>query len=86
MDSQDLLNKIKQLETELNETKQHLKKYTAPDRSKTYYENHKDEILVKIKNIQQQPNYKEKRKEYNRTSYLRKKESMKTEEHITDVI
>ena len=41
----ELLNKIKQLEEELNEIKQHLKKYTAPKRSKTYYENHKDEIL-----------------------------------------
>jgi hypothetical protein len=86
MDTQDLLNKIKQLETELNETKQHLKKYTAPDRSKTYYENHKDEILIKVKNKQQQPDYKEKRKEYNRTSYLRKKERAKTEEQITDVV
>ena len=86
MDTQDLLNKIKQLETELNETKQHLKKYTAPDRSKTYYENHKDEILIKVKNKQQQPDYKEKRKEYNRTSYLRKKERVKTEEQTTDVI
>ena len=86
MDTQDLLNKIKQLETELNETKQHLKKYTAPDRSKTYYENHKDEILVKIKNKQQQPDYKEKRKEYNRISYLRKKQNVKVEEQTTDVI
>ena len=86
MDTQDLLNKIKQLEAELNETKQHLKKYTAPNRSKTYYENHKDEILVKIKNKQQQPDYKEKRKEYNRISYLRKKQNVKTEEQTTDVI
>ena len=33
-----------QLKKELNDTKEHLKKYTAPSRSKTYYENHKEEI------------------------------------------
>jgi hypothetical protein len=73
----ELLHKIKQLEDELNETKQHLKKYTAPKRSKVYYENHKDEINSKSK---QDPNYKEKRKEYNKTSYLRRKEKAKMEE------
>jgi hypothetical protein len=73
----ELLHKIKQLEDELNETKQHLKKYTAPKRSKVYYENHKDEINSRSK---QDPNYKEKRKEYNKTSYLRRKEKAKMEE------
>ena len=29
--------------------KEKLKKYTAPARSKTYYENHKEEILIKKK-------------------------------------
>ena len=37
--------KIKQLEEELEKTKEHLKKYTAPkERMKKYYENHKEEI------------------------------------------
>jgi hypothetical protein len=36
MDNNELLEKIKLLEQELNETKEHLKKYTAPIRSKTY--------------------------------------------------
>ena len=47
--------KIKELEyelektrKELNETKEHLKKYTAPSRSKTYYENHKEEIIKRV--------------------------------------
>ena len=47
------LNKSKDeykiLHDELNETKEHLKKYTAPKRSKTYYENHKEELLEKMK-------------------------------------
>jgi len=53
---EDLLYKIKFLEEEniklkleLEETKEHLKKYTAPSRHKTYYENHKEEILNKQK-------------------------------------
>lgn len=71
MENEDLKNKIKQLEQELNETKDHLKKYTAPKRSKTYYEKHKDEINNKYK---QDPNHKEKRKEYNKISYLRRKQ------------
>ena len=44
-----LEEQIKQLTDELNETKEHLKKYTAPSRSKTYYENHKEELLEKMK-------------------------------------
>ena len=76
MNNDELINKIKLLEIELNETKEHLKKYTAPKRSKTYYENHKDEINNKCKN---DTNYKEKRKEYNKISYLRRKERDKNE-------
>lgn len=77
MNNEALLNRIQQLEQELKETKEHLKKYTAPARSKTYYENHKDEIHSKNK---QDPDYKEKRKEYNRTAYLRRKEKLNNEE------
>jgi hypothetical protein len=73
----ELLNKIKQLEQELNETKKHLKKYTAPDRSKVYYENNKDKINNKSK---QDLKCKEKRKEYNKISYLRRKEPKEPKE------
>ena len=83
MNTEELINKIKLLEHELNETKEHLKKYTAPIRSKIYYENHKDEINNKSK---QNPNYKEKRKEYNKISYLRRKEKIKNEETKNDII
>ena len=36
-----LKQKISSLEDEIVKLKEHLKKYTAPTRSKTYYENHK---------------------------------------------
>ena len=46
------------------------KSYTAPPRSKTYYENHKEEIIKRVKEYKQNTNYTyevspEKRKEYN---------------------
>ncbi len=79
MDNEELLNKNKSLEEELVEvknelikTKEHLKKYTAPTRHKTYYENHKEQILEKMKQIP--PCDKDKRKEINKKAYLKKKE------------
>ena len=79
MDNEELLNKNKLLEEELVEvknelikTKEHLKKYTAPLRHKTYYENHKEQILEKMK--QMPPCDKDKRKEINKKAYLKKKE------------
>jgi hypothetical protein len=72
-------DKIKTLEEELEKTKQeliqtkeHLKKYTAPIRYKTYYENHKQELLEKMKS---NPISTDKRKEYNKKYYLKKKEN-----------
>ena len=77
MDYDDMLRKnrileerIQQLTTELTETKEHLKKYTAPLRSKTFYENHREEILEKKKD----PKAKEQRKEINKRAYLKRKE------------
>jgi hypothetical protein len=76
---EELLNKIKNLEEEniklkieLEDTKEHLKKYTAPKRHKVYYENHKEEILQKMKLT---PISSDKRKEYNKNYYLKKKET-----------
>jgi len=74
---QELLHKIKILEEEneklkfeLDETKEHLKKYTCPKRNKKFYEEHKEELLEKMK---LNPISKEKRKEYNKKYYLNKK-------------
>jgi hypothetical protein len=74
MNIEELINKNKLLEEENKELKEKLKKYTAPARHKTYYENHKQELLAKNKE------YKvplEKKKEYARTAYLNKKEKLK---------
>ena len=46
------------LKLELEQTKEHLKKYTAPDRSKRFYQNHKEEIKEKVKEYVKKTNYK----------------------------
>jgi regulator of replication initiation timing len=72
-----LEEQIKQLTQELNETKEHLKKYTAPSRSKTFYENHKEELLEKMKKYTPSP---EKIKEKNKKAYLKRKEKLAQQE------
>ena len=66
---------IKKLSDELTETKEHLKKYTAPMRSKTFYENHREEILEKKKDTK----VKEQRKETNKRAYLKRKEKQQSD-------
>ena len=44
---EDMINKINEYELNTNEIKEKLKKYTAPKRNKTFYENHKEEIIKK---------------------------------------
>ena len=74
-------DKIKLLEEENEILKEKLKKYTAPTRSKKFYENHKEEIQHKNKEYKEKTNYytnlsPEKKKEYARTAYLNKKEKL----------
>ena len=76
---EELLHKIlileeenNKLKLELEETKEHLKKYTAPKRNKKYYENNKEELLNKMK---MNPIPSDKRKEYNKNYYLKRKEN-----------
>lgn len=85
MNNEELLTKnklledqIQKLQDELIKTKEHLKKYTAPSRSKTFYENHKEEILEKKKD----PKLKEQRKDINKRAYQKKKEKLKELENI----
>lgn len=87
MDYEKLINENKKLkenneklEKELEETKEHLKKYTAPQCKKAYYEKNKDEIKQKIKEYRQnnQPT-EEQKKKWARTAYLKKKEKLKQE-------
>ena len=84
MNIDEILLKNKQLEEENNELKEKLKKYTAPKRSKNYYENHKEEVIKKVKEYREKTNYhyeisSDKKKEYARTAYLNKKEKIKKE-------
>jgi len=70
------------LKKELLETKEHLKKYTAPANMKKYYETHKEEIKQKVKDYKEKTNYKyeatpEQKKAWARTAYLNKKEKLK---------
>jgi hypothetical protein len=77
-----LKEKITLLEDENNKLNDKLKKYTSPDRNKKYYANHKDEIKQKIKEYNIQNNImvsSEKRKEYNKRAYLKRKEKNKEE-------
>lgn len=78
MNVDELLHKNKQLEDEIAVLREKLKNYTAPKRSKKFYENHKDEILQKNKEYKEKTNYysnlsQEKKREYARTAYLNKK-------------
>ena len=66
---------------ELEETKEHLKKYTAPSYKKIYYENNKEEIKQKSREYRQthQPT-EEQKKKWARTAYLNKKAKLEKEE------
>jgi len=80
---------IKQLENENKELKEKLKNYTAPKRSKTFYENHKDDVLQKNKEYKEKTNYyanlsPEKKKEYAKRAYLNKKEKIKKLNETTE--
>ena len=84
MNIEELINKNKLLEDENKTLKEKLKNYTAPYRSKTYYENHKEDIKQKVKEYKEKTNYvyevtPEKKKEYARRAYLNKKEKLKNE-------
>jgi len=78
----ELKEELEKTKQELIETKEHLKKYTAPTRSKTYYENHKEEVIQKVKEHKKKTNYTyvatpEQKKEWARTAYLNRKEKIK---------
>jgi len=66
------------LEKENQELKEHLKKYTAPQRNKKFYENHKDLDITKFKEFKEKNKDKkiipEKIKEYNKRAYLKRKQ------------
>jgi hypothetical protein len=78
----ELEEKNAKLEEDLQATKEHLKKYTAPASSKVYYEKHKELVKERVKKCREKTTYKstpEQRQEYNRLSYLRRKEKLQKE-------
>ena len=78
----EILEENAKLKEELQSTKEHLKKYTAPASRKVYYENNKEAIKERVKKCREKTTYKstpEQRKEYNRISYLRRKEKLQKE-------
>lgn len=78
----EISEETSKLKEELQATKEHLKKYTAPAIRKVYYENNKEAVIERIKKYNKDNNYKptpEQKKEYNRQSYLRRKEKLKKE-------
>jgi hypothetical protein len=86
MDNQARINQLEEenakLKEELQSVKEHLKKYTAPASSKVYYEKHKEIIKQRVKECREKTNYistisPEKKKEYNKQAYLRRKEKLK---------
>ena len=83
MNVDEIITKYKLLEEELQktkdeliQTKEHLKKYTAPSYKKEYYEKNKEVINERNKNYKPTP---EQKKEYNRREYLKRKEKIKKE-------
>lgn len=72
--------KINQLENELNDMKKQIEQ--SKQKTKTYYENNKEKIIERVKEYNKTNNYKpvvssEKKKEYNKLAYLKKKEKDK---------
>lgn len=73
-----LQDEILSLKNENALLKEQLNKYLL--KNKNYYENNKEEHKKRVREYQIKNNYKatpEKQKEYNRTSYLRRKERLK---------
>jgi len=81
LENQQLKKELEDLKVELQKTKEHLKKYTAPERNKIYYETHKEEHKKNVKAYLTP----ERRKEYNKT-YYEKKRALKQKESLSNDI
>ena len=93
MDKDEIINelteKIAKLENELQATKEHLKKYTAPSSKKLYYEQNKEEIKQKVKEYKEKTNYvvpKDVIKERNKRAYQKRKEKIEKEKSGNQII
>jgi len=77
-----LEEKVSNLETELQSTKEHLKKYTAPAYKKEYYIKNKEAINERNKKYRPTP---EQKKEYNRREYLKRKAKILEENNCMNI-
>ena len=95
----ELREKLSEIEEELEVTKVHLKKYTAPAYKKDYYQRNKEEHKKRVREYQIRTNYKnknksvvtpEQKKEYNKRAYLKRKklkeEKDANSEHIEETL
>ena len=85
----ELEEKNTKLELELQATKEHLKKYTAPSSKKLYYEQNKEEIKQKVKEYKEKTNYtvpKDIIKERNKRAYQKRKEKLEKEKSGNKII
>jgi hypothetical protein len=84
MDNEEIIEKLAdenaKLRGELQETKEHLKRYTAPASRKLYYENNKEIIIERVKKCNYKPT-PEQKKIYNKQAYLQRKEKLQNEKH-----
>lgn len=70
------------LKNELEKTKEHLKRYTAPACKKLYYENNKETIKEKHKKYRESGNYtpsQEQKQRWARNAYLNRKAKLEKE-------
>ena len=76
-DYDELQEKYNDAIKEIQDLKEHLKKYTAPERGKKYYQTHKEKLVKKTqerrRGVKPDP---DKVKEYNRRAYLKRKEKL----------
>ena len=66
---------------EIQELKEHLKKYTAPKRNKTFYENHKEDIIKKVKEYRKNHSVKKPSPEKCENIYLPDKKGVQRKIH-----
>lgn len=78
---EELQKENEELKQRVAELEEKLKKYTAPARSKTYYENHKEELLEKMKKYKPTP---EQIKEKNRKAYMKRKEKLQNNVEVEE--
>ena len=73
LEIEQLKEEIIRLKNELEKTKEHLKKYTAPASKKQYYEKNKEEKIKEYKKDYKYTPSKEQKQRWARTAYLNRK-------------